>query len=439
MIAFYSFIEIVASFLEQLFLLCLGGLFYERRIKSKFYWAWIFIISIVFTCFVTYLNNISIYSYATLAIGILLFVLALVSFNRCNVIQACCLSVLYMVIISSFDFLFLIFVEFVLKSPDFVMAVLGGKCLERLITLIISKGTLAIAFFTIKKKKWKVSIPITTALVLIVFAVVSFYSMQYLIEKFFLSEYEKTQEIILIAFAFMSLFFMSVILVLNGQEKMKRKVKENEHIESELRITQERNQELIETYGEIAKISHDFKNQMRVTLLMLKNGDLSEAQSYLSGIVDSASTSTLNYTGISSIDTVLSEKVRVATENDIKTELDINLSSLCGVDSIDVCTIMLNLIDNAVEACLKISDKSKRQIKIVLRNVNSMIFLKITNSVVEDSVLSDHNSVMKTTKKNKAFHGFGLKIVNSLVEKYNGSFMRENVNNSFVVTILLCK
>jgi signal transduction histidine kinase len=343
-----------------------------------------------------------------------------------------------MVIISSFDILFLIFVEYVLKSPDFVTAVLGGKCLERLITLIISKGSLVLIFFIIRKKKWKVSISITTALLLILFAVVSFYSMQYLIEMFFLSEYEKTQEIIFIAFAFMSLFFMSVILVLNGQEKMKRKVKEKEHIESELRITQERNQELIETYGEIAKVSHDFKNQMRVTLLMLKEGNVTEAQSYLSRIVEIAATSTMAYTGISSIDTVLSEKVRVASENDIEIELDISISSLCGLDSIDVCTIMLNLFDNAIEACLKIRDESHRKIKFVLKNINSMLFLKISNSVSGNNISPKHYSVMNTTKKDKTLHGFGMKIINSLVEKYSGSLNINSENNSFTVTILLC-
>ena len=162
----------------------------------------------------------------------------------------------------------------------------------------------------------------------------------------------------------MTLFFLSILIILNSQEKVRQKANEKKTLERELRITKEHNVGIIETYREIAKVSHDYKNQMLVTVLMLKNGKVTEACNYLSGIVESSIYKIVEYTGISSIDTVLSEKKRAATEKDICMELDISLSSLCDIDHTDICIILLNLIDNAIEACLKIENEQDKKIRI---------------------------------------------------------------------------
>ena len=434
---FYAVIEIIASFLELFFLFCISDLFFEKRIKSKWHIGALLSTCIFETIVITYLNFISLYSYFTVTILIVIATLIIILLHKCSIIQACCLSAMYMVIISSFDFLFLIFVEYVLKSPDFVMAVLTGNCIQRVITLIIAKGSTAIFFLIIKKKKWKLSISNLTSFILIVFSVFTFFCMQYLMQMFFLSELKDAQKIILVAGAFMTLFFSSVLLVLNGREKMLSKAKEQALIETELQITKEHNENIIETYREIAKMSHDFKNQMRVIMIMLKDGKNDEARDYLSGIVESSVHKTTKYTGISSIDTVLSEKKRVATEKNINIDFDVNLPSISGINSTDICTILLNLIDNAIEACLKVENEQDRNIKVILKNANSMVVIKVENSIFETVTIPSSTSLLKTTKEQKNTHGFGLKIVNSVAEKYNGSLVVQQEDNRFTATVLL--
>ena len=434
---FYAAIEITASFLEEFFLLCVSGLLFERRIKSKHHWSALLLFSIILTALITYLNQFALYSFLTLAIWVLPATLVIVFLYNTNIIKACCLTVIYMVIISSFDFLFLIFVEYILKSPDFVMAVLTGNCIQRVITLVIAKGSLTLTFFVMNRKKWKITLSNSTSSLLILFAVISFFSMQYLVEKFFLSNSNQSQEIILVAGAFMTLFFSSVLLVLNGREKMLNKAKEKALIETELQITKEHNENIIETYREIAKMSHDFKNQMRVIMIMLKDGKNDEARDYLSGIVESSVHKTNKYTGISSIDTVLSEKKRVATEKNINIDFDVNLPSITGINSTDICTILLNLIDNAIEACLKVDNEQDRNIKVILKNANSMAVIKVENTTFETVTIPSSTSLLKTTKEQKNTHGFGLKIVNSVAEKYNGSLVVQQENNRFTATVLL--
>ena len=96
MTSFFWIFEITATFLEQFLLLFLGGLFFEKRVDAKKHMVGILIVSLLYTVLVTYLNGLALYSYATLAIGIVLWVAVLLVFNRCNVITACCLSVIYM-------------------------------------------------------------------------------------------------------------------------------------------------------------------------------------------------------------------------------------------------------------------------------------------------------------------------------------------------------
>ena len=76
-------------------------------------------------------------------------------------------------------------------------------------------------------------------------------------------------------------------------------------------------------------------------------------------------------------------------------------------------------------------------IKIILKNVNSMVLLKIENSVAQNINLKGNNTLLETTKSNKQSHGLGLKIVNSVAEKYNGSLVIKSENNIFTVTVLL--
>ncbi len=434
---FYAVIEIIASFLEIYFLFGLFGIFFKKRINSRFYFFCNLILCIILTLIITYLNSIILYSYSTLAIWIILVTLAGFLMYKNNPVRICSIASLYIVIISSFDFLFLVFVEYVLKAPDFVYSVLHGNCIERVITLAVSKLALALAYFFIKSKKYEVSISFFTSVLLIIFSLFSFASMQYLIKIFFSNLQENVQTVILVAFAFMSLFFISILLILNSHEKIRHKAFENGLIESKLKLTEERNNRIIETYREIAKLSHDYNNQMKVIYQLLVDGKTNAARDYLSEIVNAYTPKSLSFTGIHSIDAVLSEKNRVSKDNNITIVFDVSITSISGIREIDICTILLNLLDNAIEACLKISDSSNKTIKVIIKNVNSMVFIKIENPVITKTVPIGKSYFIKTSKENKEKHGFGLLIVDSVAKKYNGSLLIKNENGVFSSSLLL--
>lgn len=92
---------------------------------------------------------------------------------------------------------------------------------------------------------------------------------------------------------------------------------------------------------------------------------------------------------------------------------------LARVSIYDFCSIIYNLMKNAIEACEKIENVDERIIEMKFAEYNNKILLMIRNRVYEN-VLIENNS-LKSTKSDKKNHGLGSGNVEQAVEKYNGS------------------
>ena len=85
----------------------------------------------------------------------------------------------------------------------------------------------------------------------------------------------------------------------------------------------------------------------------------------------------------------------------------------------DVYSLFGNALDNAMEATMKIADEQKRIIGLTMRMVGRMVTLNIHNSF--EGNLMFENGLPKTTKKDEIFHGYGMKSIKMIVEKYDGN------------------
>jgi sensor histidine kinase regulating citrate/malate metabolism len=100
----------------------------------------------------------------------------------------------------------------------------------------------------------------------------------------------------------------------------------------------------------------------------------------------------------------------------------------------DLCVIIGNLMDNAMEATMKLEDLEERFIRIYIREMKSQLYISITNSVGGE--IKKINLEYLTTKLGLN-HGFGLKRVDSIVKKYNGFINRQNEECVFATEIIL--
>ena len=97
------------------------------------------------------------------------------------------------------------------------------------------------------------------------------------------------------------------------------------------------------------------------------------------------------------------------------------------------CTIISNLLNNAIEACEKIQE-DKRIIEFEIAGYNSQIFISVRNSYDMESIINQKQKFI-TTKEDKLNHGIGLENVRRTVKKYDGDMRISQENERFIVTI----
>ncbi|SQC00249.1 ATP-binding protein [Clostridium tetanomorphum] len=104
------------------------------------------------------------------------------------------------------------------------------------------------------------------------------------------------------------------------------------------------------------------------------------------------------------------------------------------MDPFDLCVVLGNALDNAIEACEKITDESiKKYIHITSTFNKSFIVFEIKNSMMGYI----HKNHMSTDKGDDINHGLGLLNIQSIADKYFGTTYIENSENMFVLNVML--
>ncbi|MGL5716776.1 MAG: GHKL domain-containing protein [Paraclostridium sp.] len=136
------------------------------------------------------------------------------------------------------------------------------------------------------------------------------------------------------------------------------------------------------------------------------------------------------------LDVILNEKKSICDENGINFVADINFSECGFIEITDICSIFSNMIDNAIEACLKIKDSNiDKEIKLRGTFVNRFFVIKCKNTKV-NSINSKKNKII-TDKKDSFLHGIGIDSIKSSVKKYSGNVEINLDKNSFTMIIYI--
>jgi signal transduction histidine kinase len=194
--------------------------------------------------------------------------------------------------------------------------------------------------------------------------------------------------------------------------------------------------ELMETHQmEIRKMKHDFNGQIAIIREMARRHNNAEAIEYLEqfseDITPVLETAVI---GFSSTDALIAYKKRGSIEKNIDFKLRIPPLGKLEINPVHLNNILVNALDNAIEACQYI--ENNRYIKLTLRTENEYLFIKIANS--SPPVCSENGKFPSTVKADKAAHGIGLESIRQTVEKYNGIMNFEYSGNEFRLLIRLC-
>lgn len=135
------------------------------------------------------------------------------------------------------------------------------------------------------------------------------------------------------------------------------------------------------------------------------------------------------------LDLILTEKSLLCQKKNINLKCFADCSKLNFITEADLYSLFGNMIDNAIEAVTKIEDVNKRSISLIVRNALSCTSIFISN-YYDGKIILDNNWMPKTTKLNNGYHGYGLKSIKLIVDKYNGDFKIDIKDNIFMIQIL---
>lgn len=139
-------------------------------------------------------------------------------------------------------------------------------------------------------------------------------------------------------------------------------------------------------------------------------------------------------TGNEIIDTLIAGRNLYCSAHNIKLTVIADASQLDFISPSDMCSLFGNMLENAIEAVDKIEDENKRIIDINIRPVAGQVFFCMENSYAEKPEMS--NGMPISSKKDKQYHGFGMKSIKLIADKYGGSFSCCADNGVFRINIL---
>lgn len=182
----------------------------------------------------------------------------------------------------------------------------------------------------------------------------------------------------------------------------------------------------------LRKIRHDLKNQVGVMKILLDERKYDELESYFGGYSDMVG-KVFSYStcGNSTVDNILNLEKSKIERSDIILETSIVVPKEIPIQDVDLCSLITNLLDNAFEAAEKVKDGSKT-VSLKMETKGEYLFV-----VVRNPINKTPTKTLQTTKKDKKNHGFGVRIIKSITEKYNGTFDYEITDSMFVAKAML--
>ncbi len=178
---------------------------------------------------------------------------------------------------------------------------------------------------------------------------------------------------------------------------------------------------------------HDYHNHMQSVKAYLAMDSLDEAKAYLDRLEqDLDDIDLLFHTGNINADAILNSKISLAVKRGIQVDYKATVPKELAVSDIDLCVVIGNLIDNAVEPCKKV-DPEHQFIRLYIGILRRQLYVSVTNATSEVVRKLDEEYI--TTKRGD--HGHGLKRINNIVNKYDGYINRKNEPGVFVTEIML--
>ena len=186
-------------------------------------------------------------------------------------------------------------------------------------------------------------------------------------------------------------------------------------------------------YERQRRFQHDYKNQLLCIQGLLREEQYGEAEEYLSRLTGSLTASgNVVDTGHAVVNAVLNQKYQEARERGIAMIMTVNDLSGLTLAEEDLVTLLVNLLDNAMEACEGMAPEPVIRFKMVRED--GQLILSVRNPIKKPVLIE--GKTMQTTKKEKNVHGLGLQNVDEVVKRNGGISSLKSGEGWFLFSVL---
>ncbi len=217
----------------------------------------------------------------------------------------------------------------------------------------------------------------------------------------------------------------------------------NKTLEKEKELLIMRDTMVTQKYTELEKameknrqLSHDLKNH----ILVLKHFKMEENYEGIDKYIEEIEQNFFDtkrgvWTGNQIADMLLEQKRTLAEQEGITFTIQAVPIAEWLFDDSDTCSLLGNLLDNAIEACMRMDENANKWISVKIENQKQLLFIKTENSVKEAPVMEKGRPV--SVKGDKMRHGYGLKNVKRILNKYDGTIAYLSRDKAFQIKLLI--
>lgn len=318
--------------------------------------------------------------------------------------------------------------EYINNTSVMLFETIATKSLYFLVVYIFSK----ISF------KEKIKLKDDFSLILFVLPLSSVFTLLCLMYLTAHLKLEHSTYIIFIVISFVLL--LSNVIVFFVHEKIVSTLVENSEYQLEKQkteINQEYYAELERQYDLSNILIHDIKKHLGVVRSLLSDNETDEAVAYIDSVYESNEIQTLKqFSKNKLINVIVSRYAHLCRLNGVKFETDIRNVDFSFMDESELTSLLDNLLENAYEAA---KNSAKKRIDLFVENKNEhYVIIKVKNSC--DIPPKQKGNTFISSKPNKNYHGIGIKSINRITQRYEGSSEFEyDVNNKMFCSVIMLK
>lgn len=249
--------------------------------------------------------------------------------------------------------------------------------------------------------------------------------------------YQNTKEILSYGFINRKIFIIKIILLLFAMLNMYFYLTTNN---LQRKLYEKDTEDILKEYSasyidkakeysdKVSDLMHDFKNHIMVLDSLSDNKE--EMQKYIEPLLKNASVDDMVLTGNRLADIVLNEKVEDMKKYNIEYDIKAAIPPEISIDDYDLSAILFNTIDNAIEACSHVKGERKLNIDIFCKS-NNLVY-NISNSYSQKK-----ESGRNYADKGKLKSGIGMKIIENIVDKYDGDIDISKDNGVYKLSLFV--